>query len=364
MMFFSAAFSQHSKQRNVDVVIAMDLSGSTNGLLENFRDKMWDIINQWKMFTPAPTVRIGLIGFSRFSFTDNSGYVKVISDLTDDYDMLSQQMFEIKPYVENGIQFVGAAIGTATTQISWSSGSDALKILYVMGNGEVNLGHFDFRARCEEAAQKGIIINTVYCMKSDKQMRQREYPGWNEIAKLTGGSCYQVLVNKRAPLVTSHINMVALASLNDSLNKTFIPYGKGGAEHLRRMLSADENASKVFEAYFYSRMRYKFSPHYQAQQLAWDIVSYKEAYPESRLAAIRNSQKNKQDIAIDLETLANTSIERRNAIVSTIKTYFPEGEEDRIHNELSSDDYELENRLDKTMIASFYQILTAAGYTH
>ncbi|HOZ90785.1 MAG TPA: hypothetical protein PKX59_07685 [Bacteroidia bacterium] len=122
-----------TKPRQVDVVICMDLSGSTNGLLDNFRDKMWDIINQWQMFTPKPVIRIGLIGFSRYSFHDGSGYIKIISDLTDDYDALSQKMFDIQPYVENGIQFVGAAIGSGVNDMSWSEKPDAVKMMFVIG---------------------------------------------------------------------------------------------------------------------------------------------------------------------------------------------------------------------------------------
>ena len=359
--FFSFGQKQ-TAYRDVDVVLCMDLSGSTNGLLDNFRDKMWDIINQWQMYSPRPVVRIGLIGFSRYSFTDGSGYVRVFSDLTDDYDALSKQMFAVQPYVENGIQFVGAAIGTATTQLTWSKKPDAVKIMYVLGNGVVNLGSFDYRARCEEAAKEGIIIHPVYCIKNDKQLRQKEIPGWNEIATLTGGEFSQVYVNKRAPLVTSPVNLMALASINDSINKTFLPYGKNGIDHLKLMLSADNNAVKTYEAYFYSRLKYKMSEHYSARMLTWDVTSYKNAYPESKLAAVRSSVKADNTGVVDLEALAKNYSDTRNRLYQSLKSNFPEGEEDRIHKEVSAEEYELENRLDKTLIRTYHNTLVKEGF--
>ena len=120
------------KRRDVDVVIAMDLSGSTNGLLENFRDKMWDIINQWKLFKPVPSLRIGIVGFSRLSFSSQNGYVKIICDLTDDYDVVSNELNSIKPYVENGYQFVGSAMEVCIESLNWSKDDDALKMVFIM----------------------------------------------------------------------------------------------------------------------------------------------------------------------------------------------------------------------------------------
>ena len=354
--------NSNTKPRQVDVVICIDLSGSTNGLIDNFRDKMWDIINQWQMFTPKPVIRIGLIGFSRYSFHDGSGYIKIISDLTDDYDALSQKMFDIQPYVENGIQFVGAAIGSGVNDMSWSQKPDAVKMMFVMGNGYVNLGRFDFRAQCESAVKSNIEIHTVYCIKNDKQMRQRELPGWEEIAKMTGGQSFQVLVNKRAPLIKEKVNVMALASLNDSLNKTFIPYGKAGVDRLKLMLKADDHAVRSYEAYFYSRLKYKLSDHYTSQMLMWDVTQYKEEYPQSRLSAVRQSVKSNNESSVDLELLAKEFVEKRNSLRASINALFPVGEELRIHNEAIAEEYELENRLDKTMVRAYSQTLLKSGF--
>ncbi len=356
------SFGQKQMQRTVDVVVCMDLSGSTNGLIEVFRDKMWDIINQWKMYSPTPSVRIGVIGFSRFSFSDGSGYVKILSGLSDDYDQLSSELFKVKPHVENGIQFVGAALGTSLHDMEWSERPNALKLVYIMGNGEVTLGNYDYHKLCEEAKEKNIIVNTVYCLKSLTQLREKELPGWRTIAELTGGDCYEINVDKRIPLMNANVDIKALAALNDSLNKTFIPYGKNGMDRLKLMLDADENSTLVYANYLYSRVKYKLSDHYAAKQLSWDIVTYKQIYPDSKLAAIRPSANTTQNVGIDLEKLVNTDLEKRLQIIESMKLTLPSGNEEKLHTSSGQDDFELGNMLDRVLISSFYKQAILAGF--
>ena len=352
------------KQRTVDVVIAMDLSGSTNGLLENFRDKMWDIINQWKLFKPTPNVRFGIVGFSRLSYSSQNGYVKIVCDLTDDYDVVSKELHNIKPYVENGYQFVGAAMEVCMESMSWSGDDDALKMVFVMGNGMANYGTVNYRAMCEKAVKKNIIFNPVYCIKSDRQQRNRELPAWNEIAELTGGESQTITVNKRQPLISMREELVTLAVLNDSLNKTFLSYGRNGADRYKLMLETDDNAKRVFESYFYSRLKYKLSDHYQKRQIPWDIVSYKQYYPESRLAAFKASKGGQQNTDVSLEEFVNLNLEKREKIIASMQTVFPQGAEEKIHEDISKDDYEISNMLDRAMITTFYHEAIAHGFEH
>ncbi len=356
------SFSQNQVQRPVDVVVCMDLSGSTNGLIEVFRDKMWDIINQWKMYTPTPALRIGVIGFSRFSFSDGSGYVKVISGLTDDYDQLSSNLFEIKPYVENGIQFVGAALGASLHDMEWTERPNAMKLVYIMGNGEVTLGNYDYHKLCEEAKGKGIVVNTVYCEKTLTQLREKEMPGWQKIAELTGGDCYEVNVIKRVPLIQINSDMQLLASLNDSLNKTYIPYGKNGIDRLKRMLETDENAGKAYANYLCSRIKYKLSEHYASKQLSWDVVAYKQTYPDSKLAAIKPSTNANQRAGKDLEETVNTNLDKRLKIIESMKLTLPVGNEEKMHAEAGQDNFEMGNMLDRVLISSFYKQAMLAGF--
>lgn len=365
--FYSNVTAQQTTadtSRPVDIVFTLDLSGSTNGLVDNIRDKMWDVINQWKMFSPEPKLRIGIIGFSRLSFTGGSGYVKILCDLTDDYDVVSSSLFNLPRSVENGYQFIGAAINATLNNVDWSENKAALKIVYLIGNGKVNIGMMDFRKGCELAKEKNIIINTVYCNKTIRDNRANDITGWIEIANSTGGEQYDTYVNKRAPLFNVKANLATLSAYKDSLNLTYLPYGKNGADRLKIMKEADDNAALIYSSYLYSRLKYKFSKEYRMKQFLWDIVTYKQEYPETKLSALK-ANPNKENSAastLSLEEFVNKNLSTRNKLTDTINTFFPKGEEARVQTEIALPNYDLSNMLDRILILSYYKLAIKNGF--
>lgn len=350
--------------RPVDIVFTLDLSGSTNGLIDNIRDKMWDVINQWKMFSPAPKLRLGIIGFSRLSFTGASGYVKILCDLTDDYDVLSSSLFNLPRSVENGYQFIGAAIDASVNNIDWSENSSALKIVYLIGNGKVNLGIIDFRKSCEMAKEKNIIINTIYCNKTLRDTRANDITGWIEIASSTGGAQYDTYVNKRAPLLNVSVNLATLNAYKDSLNETYLPYGKMGTDKMKLMREADDNAGLVLNSYLYSRLKYKLSEEYRMKQFLWDIVTYKQEYPETKLSALRaNANKENTEAGkLSLEEFVGKNLSSRHALIETIKSFFPKSEEQRVQTEIALPDYDPNSMLDRILLVSYYNLAIKNGF--
>ena len=69
----------------IDVVFCVDLSGSSNGILDDIRERYWEIVNQVNEYRPSPRLRIAVVGFSRPSFGAKTGYVKIIKGLTSDF---------------------------------------------------------------------------------------------------------------------------------------------------------------------------------------------------------------------------------------------------------------------------------------
>lgn len=255
------------------MVFCLDLSGSTNGLLDDVREKIWEIVNQVNSYRPAPEFRIGVIGFSRPSFKQENAYVKVLQQLTTDYDLLNFELYKLKPSIEKGDQIVGAALKASVRNMDWSEDADAIKIVYLVGNGMVNAGGNDYyRESCELAVKKGIIINTLYCRTRNNV--EKELPGWREIARIAGGEQYDIRIHKRTPLVLSSTNSVALKEISGRLSKTYVYYGKDGAERNRIMAMNDEKALQASEMTFESRMFYKISDRFQFHQQYWDLVDY------------------------------------------------------------------------------------------
>src|SRR5262245_197503 len=81
--------------RHVDLVIALDISGSMDGLIDSARQKLWDTVNLLATAKPQPVLRVGLITYGNDSYNPETGWVKKDSDLTTDLDSIYAKLFEI-----------------------------------------------------------------------------------------------------------------------------------------------------------------------------------------------------------------------------------------------------------------------------
>jgi hypothetical protein len=255
--------------RRVEVVFCLDMSASTNGLIDRFRDHLWDYTYFFSTCSPVPEYRIGVVGFSRPTFKRENGYVKVLKDLTTDMESLSKEMFDLKSSIEKGDQFVGHALIACAKDISWSKDSSVIKVLFVVGNGLVTLGGTDFRNAAAELQSMGVVVNTLYC--SNRTFNKRELGGWADIAEIGKGKFTTFSV-------ASHyygdpgVNINQLRALNDSLNKTYLYYGPNGKEHWEIMTEQDRKIYNAnAEGYLY-RCLFKISPLYQKKNTTWDLI--------------------------------------------------------------------------------------------
>ena len=49
--------------RQIDVVIALDVSGSMSGLIASAKQRLWDIVNQLGRAQPRPELRISIVSY-------------------------------------------------------------------------------------------------------------------------------------------------------------------------------------------------------------------------------------------------------------------------------------------------------------
>ena len=271
LVVMNPARSAAASANEVDLVFCMDLSGSTNGLIPDFQNKIWQVVNDLYRLKPTPRLRIGLIGFSRPSFGRENGYVKVLCHLGGDVDRVAYELGSLKPAVEKGDQYVGAALEMAG-RMDWTTHPKALRVIYLIGNGTVNAGGLNYRLTCENLLKRNIFINTIYCFQ--KSIIPAEIPGWNYIADNTGGSHYVYKIQMLSPGKTANINLNSLVLLNEQLNNTYIFYGENGKGRMKKQLEADKICLNSGDVYFYNRVLAKISDPYQSGQSGWDLINY------------------------------------------------------------------------------------------
>jgi hypothetical protein len=303
-----------------DVVFCLDLSASTNGLIYDISNNLWHFINYNLHSSPESELKIGIVGYGRPSFGARSDYVKVISDFTDNYDYLSEELFNLKINVEKGDQMVGSALYTACKRMSW--GKNSKKVIFLFGNGSVANGSVNYLEACGIANDKNITVYPVYCVQ--RNVVAHELMGYKTIADKTGGHYNTMLLSHSALSNRLSNDALWLKDLNDSLNNTYLYYSKDGAERYKMMLDADKNSIEMNEEHFYSRCAYKISDHYQFKCAEWDLISLMKVNPPD-LRQLNAAYLPKDFQALSPQQLYEIAMhtkEKRNKLVSDMRTAF------------------------------------------
>lgn len=249
--------AQSNSNRPLDIVFCLDLSGSTNGLVNDIRDNLWLIANELNVMQPKPDFRLGVICFSRPSFGKDDGYVKVFSDLTYNLDYIDAELYRLKPSIEKGDQIVSAALSIAVSDMSWSKKDNALRLIYIVGNGSVSSNGYEYVKICEDAVDKKIIVNSLFVTKSAN--KAADLAGWKRIAAITGGIQTEITVNKKDPLNFWDANLEDLVKQNKNLYNDLQWSGSDSAIGRKSMVSCDSGAFEAGQNTYFHRMYYKSS---------------------------------------------------------------------------------------------------------
>lgn len=270
--------------RPVDVIFCMDLSSSSNGLIDHLRNNMW---NFWYFFSrckPQQDFRMGLVTYARFSYGKENEYSKVMVDLTNDFDKMSNTLFKIPSRIEKGNQFVGAALNTCLTKVSWSKRPDALKIIVLVGNGDVTTGKADIDLVMDKIVAKNIIVNTVYCTVPGEK---KAIKGWERIAQKGRGKIATISIKNRYFDRLNGFDLQKFRTLNRKFNNTYLYYGPTGRLRFRYMQEADNSAYIANTEGYRFRSLYKISDHFQKKNDNWDLVDLYNKNPNAIFEADR-----------------------------------------------------------------------------
>lgn len=252
----------------IEIVFVVDISGSTGGILPSVRARFWEIQNEIARFDPLPNYRFGIVCMGRPSFKKENNYVQVISDLTDDIDAAAYPFFQIKDVTAPGNYFVGHALDVAVNQISWSEEPNAIKIIYLVGNGKPSAGP-GFRKPLRDAGEKGIIINSLYFLTYSNPEEQAE---WKTIAEQTGGQFFVIGLKEPAIVIKKPYDGSMLREASYMINSTYVYYGPTGLERYEMQADLDEEAELLGENELEARTFFKATQLYQGKNHEWDLI--------------------------------------------------------------------------------------------
>jgi hypothetical protein len=227
----------------IQIAILLDNSGSMNGLIQQAKTQIWQIVNEFiaaKQDGKAPRVQVGLYEYGIKDAQDNGSYVRQLSPLTEDLDSLSEKLFAIKKEDSGGEEYCGWVIKEAVERFDWQKSSKTYKAIFIAGNEEFTQGKVNYKDSCKAAIEKGIIVNTIHCGNEQEGVRGK----WKDAAAMADGRF--LIINHNAAVAAINAPQdKEIADLNAKLNSTYISYGAVGTAGKMRQEKQDSNAASA-----------------------------------------------------------------------------------------------------------------------
>lgn len=271
----STATDKPAKQY-VKIALLLDTSNSMDGLINQAKAQLWDIVNE---FTYAkcgnetrPSLQIALYEYGNDDLASNEGYIRQVIGFSGDLDEISEKLFSLT--TNGGEEFCGQVIHTSLKQLDWGKNADDLKMIFIAGNEPFTQGKLNYKDATSNAREKDVVVNTIFCGNYEQGISTK----WKNGATLTGGEYMAIDHNRQVVHIDTPYDNVIIR-LNSQLNNTYISYGALGREKKAMQAAQDSNANEMEAAVAVKRSVSKSSRLYKNSK--WDLV---DAVEEDEIA--------------------------------------------------------------------------------
>lgn len=256
-----------AKGQTIMLALLLDTSNSMDGLIDQAKAQLWKIVNEVAAARgedgAQPNIKIALYEYGNDGLSSEEGYIRQVSGLSEDLDVISEKLFALK--TNGGNEFCGQVINASLNQLAWSASKADLKMIFIAGNEEFTQGGVSVEFACHVAKEKGVVVNTIYCGDVNSGISL----GWKRGADLTGGTFMNIDQNNQTVYVPTPFD-AEIAALNDKLNETYIYYGALGEQRKAQQILQDKNAASYGLANMAERSFCKSSHAYKNS--SWDLV--------------------------------------------------------------------------------------------
>ena len=268
----------------VKIALLLDTSNSMDGLINQAKAQLWDIVNQFSYAKCGnghrPNLQIALYQYGNDGLSSREGYIQQVIGFSSDLDEISEKLFSLS--TNGGEEYCGEVIQTSLRQLDWGKNPDNLKMIFIAGNEPFTQGKLNYRDAVTNAREKEIIVNTIFC----GNYQQGINTDWKKGATLTGGEYMAIDHNKQIVHINTPYDDVII-KLNSKLNSTYISYGAMGSKKLELQSQQDNNAMELEEAVAVKRAVSKSSGMYKNS--SWDLIDAAED-DEFDVAAVKKEE--------------------------------------------------------------------------
>lgn len=250
----------------VQIAILLDTSGSMDGLINQARSHLWNMVDKMGQMTRVVNgktrgvrVELALYEYGNAGLPETSGFIRQVLPLTTDLDKVSEELHRLS--TNGGDEFAGQAIQTAVQSLQWSTDPAALKFVFVAGNEEFTQGPISPADAMAAAKGKDIQVQLIHCGSSDST--------WSQAAALAHTDLTTIDQNQVAQHIPAPQDDEILR-LGAELNSTYMPYGATGAASQERQAKADFSSAKLSPKVAIERAQLKRKAAYRNE--SWDVV--------------------------------------------------------------------------------------------
>jgi hypothetical protein len=285
-----------------------------DGLIDQAKSRLWNIVNTLttlKYSGKTPDIEIALYEYGNDGLAQQSNYIRQVTPLTTDLDLISEKLFALK--TNGGNEYCGAVIQDATRKLQWGTANSNMKLIYIAGNEAFNQGGINYKEAISDAMKNDIYVNTIFCGSSLEGINTF----WKDGADYGKGKYFNIDSNLLVQYVsTPYDDQISKCSVK--INTTYIGYGAKGSSKKLNQEAQDKNAQGVSSANYAERAVSKSKAVYKNE--SWDLVDRVKEDPKA-IAKIKKEElpaelQNKSDA--ELEVIVTQKTKEREAIQKEI----------------------------------------------
>lgn len=300
---------QTASETKIQVALLLDTSSSMDGLIDQAKSRLWNIVNTLTTLRYngiKPEIEISLYEYGNDGLSAESGFIRQVTPLTSDLDLLSEKLFALR--TNGGSEYCGQVIQTSVQELNWDKHKNSMKLVYIAGNEPFTQGKVNYIEALSEAVQQGIYVNTIHC--GDDYSGQSGM--WKDGALKGKGEYFFIDHNQKIRYIPTPFDEL-IDDCNTRLNATYLYYGYEGSKMKERQEEQDMAAASISYENKASRAEAKANSNYSNAN--WDLVdaiNQKEIkLSEVDLATLPEQYRNlsQQELQTEIERL---NLERQN----------------------------------------------------
>lgn len=262
----NASEKKSAPKKTIKVALLLDTSSSMNGLINQAKTQLWEIVNELsyaKCGTEKPNLEIALYEYGNDGLEKSDGFIRKVLHFTSDLDDISERLFALT--TNGGSEYCGEVIQTSLNDLEWGKSNGDLRMIFIAGNEAFTQGKINYKDAITNAKEKDIVVNTIFCGSYNSGISGM----WKDGADFGNGDYMTINHNKKiVHIVTPYDDEIII--LNKKLNKTYVYYGDRGYSKYINQSTQDKNAETLDEVVVVKRAISKSSRMYKNS--SWDLV--------------------------------------------------------------------------------------------